>query len=137
MPSSTVLVRWIAALCVAALAASALCAQEGDLTAKRRMFPEVGAGLRALRRGVDGRYYILQSPAPGLVVYSPDEKPILQIGAALAANPAPRAHPFHLVFGEHCDLAPSPSRSSSSSTTKTAARPANSAIPRISPNAPI
>jgi len=107
MPSFTALVRRLAALCIAALAASALYAQEGDLTAKRRMFPEVGAGLRALRRGVDGRYYILQSPAPGLVVYSPDEKPILQIGAALAANPATRAHPFNLVFGEDCDVAPS------------------------------
>src|SRR5579885_2367514 len=104
MPSFTALVRRLAALCIAALAASALYAQEGDLTAKRRMFPEVGAGLRAIHRGVDGRYYVLQSPVPGLVVYSPDEKPVLQIGAGLAANPATKALPFNIGFGEDGDF---------------------------------
>src|SRR5579885_2917373 len=104
MPRCIAVVRWLASLCLAALIASTLCAQEGDLTAKRRMFPEVGAGLRAIHRGADGRYYVLQSPTPGLVVYSEDEKPILQIGAGLAANPATRAHPFNIVFGEDCDV---------------------------------
>lgn len=104
MPRCIPFVRWLASLCLAALIASTLCAQEGDLTAKRRMFPEVGAGLRALRRGVDGRYYVLQSPSPGLVVYGQDERPIFQIGAGLAANPATKAHPFNIVFGEDCDV---------------------------------
>ena len=98
----------LAPLCLAALLAALfalpLLAQEGDLTAKRRMFPEVGPGLRAVRHGQDGRYYILQSPAPGVIVYSPDEKPVLQIGAGLAANPATKARPVNIVFGEDCDV---------------------------------
>lgn len=81
----------------------AVCAAqiETDLTAKQRIFPEVGAGLRALRRGMDGKLYVLQSPSPGVIVYE-GGKAVLQIGAGLAPGAATKARPATIVFGEDC-----------------------------------
>jgi hypothetical protein len=82
-------------------ALSALAQTEGDLTAKQRLFPEVGAGLRAIRRGAGGKLYILESPSPGLIVYD-GGKPVLQIGAGLASSANTKARPASIVFGEDC-----------------------------------
>ena len=64
----------VAALCLAAWAfvyagggAKAQDEGEGDLMAKQRVFAGVGPGLRAVKRGMDGRLYILASPSPGLL----------------------------------------------------------------------
>lgn len=46
--------------------------EEQDLTARARVFPGAGPGLRALRRGPDGRYYILSSTSATVAVYSPE-----------------------------------------------------------------
>ena len=74
------------------------------MSAKKRVFPSVGAGLRAIKRGNDGRVYILQAPAPGVTVFAEGAKPVLQIGAGLAANPTTKARPANIVFGEDCDV---------------------------------
>jgi len=44
---------------------------DADLVAKRRLFAPVGPGLKQIREGADGKIYVLASPSPGLVVYSP------------------------------------------------------------------
>jgi len=77
---------------------------EGELTAKARVFPGVGPGLRAIKRGGDGRIYILQSPAPGVLVFGDGGTPLMQIGAGLAANSITKVRPANLVFGEDCDV---------------------------------
>src|SRR5580658_3821724 len=98
------LVRVLAAMCLLACAAGSVFAQvEDDLTAKRRVFPGVGPGLRALRRGANGRLYILASPSPGLLVFDAQDKQILSI-AELAIGPAAaKAEKALITFGEDCD----------------------------------
>jgi hypothetical protein len=55
----------IALLSATVAVATLVCAQEDPtLDAKRRVFPEVGAGFRAIRRGPEGSYYVLRGAAP-------------------------------------------------------------------------
>ena len=70
--------------------------EEPTLDAKRRVFFDVGAGFRTIRRGPDGSYYVLaapiptppsksskpsMSPAPAVVVFDPQGKKLRQIPA--------------------------------------------------------
>lgn len=49
------------------------------IQSSERVFPSVGAGVKAIRRGADGHYYILARPANAIHVYSADGKLIGQI----------------------------------------------------------
>ena len=49
----------------------------GNMVAKRRLFAPVGPGLKQIREGADGKIYVLASPFPGLVVYSPEARRLL------------------------------------------------------------
>jgi len=89
---------------LAVLAVPALAQTEGELTAKSRVFPSVGPGLRAIRRGNDGRVYVLQSPTPGVIVFGEGAKAVLQVGAALAASSTTKVRPANIIFGEDCDV---------------------------------
>jgi len=75
-----------------------------ELTAGRRVFTEVGPGLRAMREGFDGRIYLLVSPQPGVLVYAANGKPIMQLGAALSAIAGVKTRPAAITFGEDCDV---------------------------------
>ncbi len=93
--------RIAVALCLLACVQTAVFAQgDADLTAKGRLFPSIGPGLRAVRRGADGRTYILASPSPGLVVMDAKGQQVLAIPTA-----QPGAKPVlgGIVFGEDCD----------------------------------
>lgn len=46
--------------------APARAQEDPTLDAKQRVFPDVGAGFRAIRRGPDGSYYVLAAPLSGL-----------------------------------------------------------------------
>jgi hypothetical protein len=60
-----ILAATIAILSAALVVATLVRGQEDPtLDAKRRVFPEVGAGFRAIRRGPDGNYYVLASLSP-------------------------------------------------------------------------
>jgi len=97
--------RLLSAVCLLALLPSCAISQsQGELTAKKRVFPEVGPGLRAIKRGPDGRVYTLQAPVPGIIVFAEGAKPVLQIGAGLAANPGTKARPANILYGEDCDV---------------------------------
>jgi hypothetical protein len=97
--------RSLAAVCLlAVLAVPALAQTEGELTAKNRVFPSVGPGLRAIKKGADNRVYVLQSPSPGVIVFGEGAKAVLQVGAGLAASSTTKLRPANIVFGEDCDV---------------------------------
>ena len=96
-------VRICAALCLIACFGSGAVAQEDGeaLTAKQRLLPGIGPGLRALKVGVDGRTYVLASPSLGLQVLDAKSKVVLSIGELPGSAKGERAL---LVFGEDCDV---------------------------------
>jgi len=92
-------------VCLLACTASTVLAQEeGDLLAKRRVFDPLGPGLRAVKHGADGRFYILASPAPGLEVFDAQEKQVLSINEMPAGPAAAKTGHPPIVFGEDCDV---------------------------------
>jgi hypothetical protein len=98
------IVRVLAVMCLLACGAlSAVAQDEGDLTARQRVFPSVGPGLRTVKRGADGRLYILASPSPGLLVFDAQGKQVVSINeAGVAASVSGQGHPL-ITFGEDCD----------------------------------
>jgi hypothetical protein len=98
------IVKILAVMCLLACAAGgALGQEEGDLTAKQRVYTSVGPGLRAVKRGADGRLYVLASPSPGLLVFDAQGKQVLSINeVGVAASGTGKAHAL-IVFGEDCD----------------------------------
>jgi len=95
-------------MCLLARAAGSAAGQdEGDLdlSARQRIFPGVGPGLRTVKRGADGRLYILASPSPGLLVFDTQGKQVLAINEMGAApGGSGQGHPL-ITFGEDCDAA--------------------------------
>src|SRR5260370_24135984 len=100
------IVKVLAVLCLLTCAAGSAAAQdEGDLTAKQRVFPGVGPGLRSVKRGGDGRLYILASPSPGLLVFDAQGKQGLSIGELpVSAAGAKTGHAL-ITFVKDCDRA--------------------------------
>jgi hypothetical protein len=91
--------------CVLALAlASAASEVDDQLMARRRVFPSVGPGLRALRHGQDGKYYLLASPSVGIAVFDSHEKQLTVIGATPASPAAGQTARPPIAFGEDCDV---------------------------------
>src|SRR5271169_2666555 len=77
---------WAAAALATALAYLPLPARaqeqyqyENDLAAKRRLYREVGAGFREIRRGPNGNYYVLAAPAPAVLIYDSSRKLVGQV----------------------------------------------------------
>jgi len=94
-----------AATCVLALALTSVASEVDDqLLATRRVFPSIGPGLRALRHGRDGKYYLLASPNVGIVVFDSKEKQLTVIGAAPASPATDKAAHPSIAFGEDCDV---------------------------------
>ena len=99
------ILRTLVLTCLLALGVVPTLAQtEGELTAKGRILPSVGPGLRAIKRGSNGHLYVLQSPSPGVVVFDEGGKALLQIGAGLAASSTTKVRPANVIFGEDCDV---------------------------------
>jgi len=95
--------RVLAVLCLLACLAASLPAQgEGDLTARQRIFPGIGPGLRAVKQGIDGRIYVLASPSPGLMVFDAQGKQVLSLGVQGISGGA-SAGRAPITFGEDCD----------------------------------
>src|SRR6266852_738546 len=98
------IVKVLVATCLLACAVGRASAQdESDLTARQRVFPGVGPGLRAVKRGADGRLYVLASPSPGLVVFDAQGKQVLSIGELAVASSAVSAGRALITFAEDCD----------------------------------
>jgi hypothetical protein len=94
--------KFLAAVAPVCLLGAALVSSSSEvddqLMAKRRVFPSIGPGLRALRHGQDGKYYLLASPGAGVVVFDSAEKQLTVVGAADASGHSP------VAFGEDCDV---------------------------------
>jgi len=89
---------------VACACGSAVAQEESELTAKQRILPGIGPGLRTMKRGTDGRYYVLASPTPGLMVFDGAGKQLLSI-SELAPSTAGTSKSHALIaFGEDCDV---------------------------------
>lgn len=73
---------------------------ERQIFARARLFPEIGPGVRELKRDTAGRYYVLAGSAKSIVVYGADGKQAGQIPAASQAG-------AQIVFAEDFDLDPS------------------------------
>jgi hypothetical protein len=69
---------------------------EQCLTAAARFLPNVGSGLRAIRRGPSGSYYVLIAPGPVVAVYSSDGRRVGQIPAASLLTSSPGSS---IVYG--------------------------------------
>jgi hypothetical protein len=79
--------RFAVSICLLAATAAIASAQyEGELTAKRRLLPEIGAGLRDVKLGPGDKLYVLSSM--GLIVVDAKEQKLLTIG-----SPAPASAP--------------------------------------------
>src|SRR6266850_1433477 len=101
------IVKIVAVLCLLGCLAGGTPAQEeGELTAQRRVFPGIGPGLRTVKRGGDGRLYILASPSPGLVVFDAAGQQVLNIAELAPSSTTSKGdHPL-ITFGEDCDADP-------------------------------
>jgi hypothetical protein len=97
--------KFIAALC--ALTFAGVCAvaqEEGELTAKQRVFHGIGPGLRAIRRGADGSYYILSAPGAAVEVLNAAGKELRKV-PAYAGNAGPANAELRAIrFGEDMDV---------------------------------
>ena len=80
---------------------------ETELLAGRRVFPEVGAGIRAVKRDAGGRYYILAAPGAAVIVYDAAGQRVGLI-PRLAAIPGAPIPPVTkdapLVYGDDLDV---------------------------------
>jgi hypothetical protein len=103
-------VRNCARLCLAVLGLAAFWvgtgyAQDEDrLTAKARMLPSIGPGLRAVRVGPDGNLYVLTAPNNFVFVFGKDGKLVRNIpDYAATAGPA-SADLLAIRYGEDMDV---------------------------------
>src|SRR5256884_2929566 len=96
--------RVLRVMCLLACAAGSAAAQdEGDLLARQRVFPGVGPGLRSIKRGADGRLYLLASPSPGLLVFDRRGQQVLAVSELPGADPSAKTGRALITFGEDCD----------------------------------
>ena len=73
---------------------------ESDLLAKQRLYADVGAGFREIRRGPNGNYYVLTAPAPAVLIYDASGKLVGQVPSKAGAAAKGAA----LVYGESFDV---------------------------------
>jgi hypothetical protein len=97
--------RIAAALCLLASFAGVASAQVDDqLTAKRRLFPSLGPGLHAVKRGPGDTYYVLSAPEPAVLVFDAQGKQLKKI-PDYGANTGPAAKELHAIqYGEDMDV---------------------------------
>lgn len=100
-------VRILAGLCLlACFAGRAFGQDEGELMAKKRLLPGVGPGLRAVKRGTDGNYYVLSAPGSSASVFDAEGKLLRRVPAfEESKSPNPQAPQLATItFGEDLDV---------------------------------
>ena len=93
-------------LCLAAAVWAVPSEIDEQLMARRRVFSNIGPGLREVRRALNGNFYVLASPSVGVAIFDPKGKQISVIGAPPAA-PVISSHgpsPPAIDFGEDFDV---------------------------------
>jgi hypothetical protein len=94
----------VAMVCLGAALWAGASEIDEQLMARRRVFPTIGPGLRALRRAANGNYYILASPSAGVVIYDEKGKQIGVIGAPAEGSAVSKGDQPTIAFGEDCDV---------------------------------
>jgi hypothetical protein len=98
---------WVAAagLCLAG-AWSIVRAQQvdDDLMARRRVFKPIGSGLRAVRRGPDGKFYVLTSPTNSVSIYDAQGVFLKRIPEYAPREGSAAADLRAIQFGEDIDV---------------------------------
>ncbi|MGC1416630.1 MAG: hypothetical protein WA817_15195 [Candidatus Acidiferrum sp.] len=98
----------LAGLCLlSCFAGSALAQQyDGDLTATKRRLPGVGPGLRAVKRGADGNYYVLTAPGSSASVFDSAGKLIRRVPALEEGKDvSPQSRQLEsITYGEDLDV---------------------------------
>lgn len=100
-------VKILAGLCLlACLAGSTFGQDEGDLMAKKRLLPGIGPGLRSVKRGPDGNYYVLTAPGSSVSVFDPSGKLVKRVPSyADSKSSGPQsAQLATITFGEDMDV---------------------------------
>jgi hypothetical protein len=77
---------------------------DDQLSARRRVFPSIGPGLRQVRRASNGNYYVLASPSVGIVIFDSKGQQLSVIGAPPQASVSNKAGRAPIAFGEDCDV---------------------------------
>src|SRR5229473_1005671 len=94
-----------AALCLfACLASTSFAQEEGELTAKARILPTIGHGLRSVRVGANGNTYVLTAPAAYVSVFGKDGKLVKNVPAYADAAGPQSAELRSIRFGESMDV---------------------------------
>jgi hypothetical protein len=99
-------VKIAAGLCLLVCLASTTYAQdlEGELTAKVRILPTIGPGLRAVRVGADGNTYVLTAPASYVSVFGKDGKLVKNV-PSYAETAGPASQELRAIhYGESMDV---------------------------------
>lgn len=92
-------------LCLLACVAGTAAAQdEGDLTAKRRVFPGIGPGLRAIKAGTGGNYYVLTAPGAAVQVFDKAGKLLKKVPAYESNKGPASAELTKITYGEDFDV---------------------------------
>ena len=91
-------------LCLAAALWAVPSEIDDQLTARRRVFSNIGAGLRAVRQAANGNYYVLASPSVGVAIFDSKGKQLSVIGAPPEAPVTDKAGRSPIGFGEDCDV---------------------------------
>ena len=97
-------------LCLAALLTQALVPvfpqqmEDDVLTAKSRLFPNIGPGLRSVRIAADGTTYVLTAPSATVSVFGKDGKPLKTIPDYTSASGPASAELRAITFGEGMDI---------------------------------
>lgn len=98
--------KLLVAWCLVASLVVAVRAQdtEDQMSATKHLFPGVGAGLRAVKRGADGNFYILTSPGSSVGVFDPAGK-LLKRVPDYQDGKAPQSPDLaSIAFGEDMDV---------------------------------
>ena len=101
--------RIVAGLCLLACLAGGARGQdtpdyEDQVTAKKRLLPGVGAGLRAVKRGPDGNFYVLTAPGSSVSVFDPAGKLLRRIPAYEETKGPQSPSLVGIVYGEDMDV---------------------------------
>ena len=99
--------RLVLLLCLSAVAQSTLAQDQvidEQLSASRRLFRSVGPGLRSIRHGANGKYYLLASPNVGLLIFDAKGQQLSVIGAQPRESVESKAGRAAIAFGEDCDV---------------------------------
>jgi hypothetical protein len=93
----------VALVCVSGALLARAPEIDDDLMASRRLFPEIGPGLRALRHSANGNYYVCASPV-GVEVFDAKGRQVLLIGVAPATPATNKTARAAIGFEEDCDV---------------------------------